>query len=442
MNEVYFVERSPDYLEHHGILGQKWGIRRFQNPDGSLTEEGRKRYGDILTPDQMKNMIKSYNLRTGKNKKINKNTTFKTSHGTYDYKGKRIDTDTNIEDPGNKEKPEYNTKKKPSEMTDEELEYATARQKAERLYKEEYAKNNPTPPEKISNAKQFMNNLRDDMVDTIPRSIAAGVGGYITKSLTNLANDSSGGQQKQQNQQNNQQQNQNKQQSQPKPQDQPQQNQNKQSKPQAPKEEPKEKPQPESTKETKSEEKKDSRPYDERLEEYFDKTSEKVKNVAKVAGSAGNQISTGVSDVAADAKNAYKEGKNYTWNQSVKKADKAIRSLNYTPENNPEVYNAAMQFVTKTVMNNKGREYRQQSTFDRLASESALQTQRLIQIRNAANNKPVSSIPDSSANVRSLFSSGSSNNRTLSANVLSTNVNDISTSDLTDLFELVRDAAK
>lgn len=31
-------------LRHHGILGQKWGIRRFQNPDGSLTAEGKKRY--------------------------------------------------------------------------------------------------------------------------------------------------------------------------------------------------------------------------------------------------------------------------------------------------------------------------------------------------------------------------------------------------------------
>jgi len=32
-------------LQHHGILGQKWGVRRFQNADGSLTPEGRERYG-------------------------------------------------------------------------------------------------------------------------------------------------------------------------------------------------------------------------------------------------------------------------------------------------------------------------------------------------------------------------------------------------------------
>ena len=32
------------YLVHYGIKGQKWGIRRYQNPDGSLTEEGKRRY--------------------------------------------------------------------------------------------------------------------------------------------------------------------------------------------------------------------------------------------------------------------------------------------------------------------------------------------------------------------------------------------------------------
>lgn len=35
-----------DELYHHGIKGQRWGVRRFQNPDGTLTSEGKARYGD------------------------------------------------------------------------------------------------------------------------------------------------------------------------------------------------------------------------------------------------------------------------------------------------------------------------------------------------------------------------------------------------------------
>lgn len=33
-----------DHLAHHGIEGQKWGVRRYQNEDGTLTEEGKARY--------------------------------------------------------------------------------------------------------------------------------------------------------------------------------------------------------------------------------------------------------------------------------------------------------------------------------------------------------------------------------------------------------------
>lgn len=35
-----------DYLMHHGVKGMKWGERRFQNPDGTLTEEGKARYNN------------------------------------------------------------------------------------------------------------------------------------------------------------------------------------------------------------------------------------------------------------------------------------------------------------------------------------------------------------------------------------------------------------
>lgn len=35
--------RQLDYIAHHGVLGQKWGIRRYQNPDETLTAAGQRR---------------------------------------------------------------------------------------------------------------------------------------------------------------------------------------------------------------------------------------------------------------------------------------------------------------------------------------------------------------------------------------------------------------
>lgn len=41
-----FDDWEGDFLAHFGTKGMKWGIRRYQNEDGSLTAEGKRRYGD------------------------------------------------------------------------------------------------------------------------------------------------------------------------------------------------------------------------------------------------------------------------------------------------------------------------------------------------------------------------------------------------------------
>ena len=39
---------SSEYLKHHGIKGMKWGVRRYQNKDGSLTNAGKARYNEPI----------------------------------------------------------------------------------------------------------------------------------------------------------------------------------------------------------------------------------------------------------------------------------------------------------------------------------------------------------------------------------------------------------
>ena len=60
---------DPEEIYHHGIKGQKWGVRRYQNPDGSLTPEGRKHYG---YDEMQKSFNESYSRMLEKDRKLEK----------------------------------------------------------------------------------------------------------------------------------------------------------------------------------------------------------------------------------------------------------------------------------------------------------------------------------------------------------------------------------
>lgn len=124
-----------DELKHYGILGMKWGIRRYQNKDGTLTAAGKKRASKLES---------QYNELTGK--KIGKSS-------------KKVS-----------EKQE--TKKSLKDMTDDELKTNVNRLQSERMYLYLNKEINTLQPKKISMGKKIFNKVANDVV--IPAAMESG----------------------------------------------------------------------------------------------------------------------------------------------------------------------------------------------------------------------------------------------------------------------------
>ena len=78
--EVRMSTWEDNHLAHYGIKGQKWGVRRFQNEDGSLTEAGKDRYHveegykktfSMDSPEKNYQLIDKHMTKKGKGKDLN-----------------------------------------------------------------------------------------------------------------------------------------------------------------------------------------------------------------------------------------------------------------------------------------------------------------------------------------------------------------------------------
>ena len=86
-----FVIVRSDELYHHGIKGQKWGIRKYQNEDGSLTPEGRERYGVGDVPNRQTDKMFKMAIKNASYDRFRKNEQFKALANDDDIQAKKAE---------------------------------------------------------------------------------------------------------------------------------------------------------------------------------------------------------------------------------------------------------------------------------------------------------------------------------------------------------------
>jgi len=81
---------SPTYIAHHGVKGQKWGVRKYQYENGTLTPEGRKRYSGMnyttsQDPKIHRVKVKGAGSKRGKYRNANKQHQSNAQAPSYSY---------------------------------------------------------------------------------------------------------------------------------------------------------------------------------------------------------------------------------------------------------------------------------------------------------------------------------------------------------------------
>ena len=129
------------HVEHSGIKGMRWGVRRYQNKDGSLTAAGKKRYASEMSKLRAdKKVVKTATATKAKIDKLKAereevDQQKKTLFGRKNEKVEETKTDNSSES-AKTDVRKLMKKKKPSQMTDEELKMVIDRMQLEQKYKE------------------------------------------------------------------------------------------------------------------------------------------------------------------------------------------------------------------------------------------------------------------------------------------------------------------